>query len=666
MPPVAPLDILAQQVVAECAAVGEDGIGEQELRSLVRHAAPYAALGDEDFEAVLTLVSEGVTTGRGVRGAHVHRDRVNRRGCAPGVGRGSRRRATSGGAIPELADYRVVVEPDEALVGTVHEDFAVEAMAGDVFLLGSTSWRVRRVEQGTVRVVDADGAAPTLPFWLGEAPGRTDELADAVTTLRELVEEALDQGGPEAARRAVTGWSRVEGRPVEEAVAYLAAAAPRSGRCRPSGGSSWSASSTTPAGCSSSCTPPTAPASTVASGSRCASASAAPSTSSSRRRRATTRSCSPSGRSTPSRWRRWLATSLRRPCATCSSRPCSRRRSSPPAGAGTSRARSSRPAIGGPRHLPPAIQRMEADDLMAAIFPALAACQENVTGPIEIPDHPIVRQTLDDCCTEAMDLAGLTALVAAVRDGTVEMRCVDTTEPSVLSHEILNGRPYTFLDDAPLEERRTRAVPLRRGIPLEAHDLSTLDPEVIEEVRAEVVPDPRDPEELHELLCSLVGVLPDERWRDHFEALAGAGRAMTAELRPPAGPATATGSGPGASLRWCATRTAPGGPGALARRVVRPRPSAAGLARRAPRPRGRGRPRARGARPAGAHGSRHGRGARRRRRRRDGRRGVERPRRDRGHRWGAAGARRPLVREATRRQDPRPHPRPASAARSHR
>ena len=543
VPPVAPLDILAQQVVAECAAAGEDGIGERELRALVRHAAPYAALGDEDFEAVLTLVSEGVTTGRGVRGAHVHRDRVNER-LRPR--RGARiTAATSGGAIPELADYRVVVEPDEALVGTVHEDFAVEAMAGDVFLLGSASWRVRRVEQGTVRVVDADGAPPTLPFWLGEAPGRTDELADAVTTLREAVEEALDRGGAEAARRAVTEWSRVEGRPVEEAVAYLAVARTELGALPTkrrlvlerffddTGGMQLVLHS--PYGAR------------VNRGLGLAlrkrfcrtfdfELQAAASDD------AVVLSLGPQHAFPLEEVSRYLAPATVRDVLIQAVLPT-------PIFTSRWRWNLSRslvsPRFRGTRHLPPAIQRMEADDLMAAIFPALAACQENVTGPIEIPDHPIVRQTLDDCCTEAMDLAGLTALVAAVRDGTVEMRCVDTTEPSVLSHEILNGRPYTFLDDAPLEERRTRAVSLRRGIPLEAHDLSVLDPEVVEEVRAETLPDPRDPEELHELLCSLVGVVPDERWQAHFAALAEAGRAMTAEL--------AASSGPGAGVRWCAT-----------------------------------------------------------------------------------------------------------------
>src|SRR5208283_1360939 len=157
------------------------------------------------------------------------------------------------------------------------------------------------------------------------------------------------------------------------------------------------------------------------------------------------------------------------------------------------------PRYRGSRRVPPAIQRMEADDLMAAIFPALAACQENVSGPIEIPDHPIVRQTLADCCTEAMDLEDLTCVLARIRSGEVKARCVDTVVPSVLAEEILNGRPYTFLDDAPLEERRTRAVTTRRGLPLEAHDLAALDPGVVARIVAQADPELRSAEELHDL-----------------------------------------------------------------------------------------------------------------------------------------------------------------------
>src|SRR3989475_595911 len=176
----------------------------------------------------------------------------------------------------------------------------------------------------------------------------------------------------------------------------------------------------------------------------------------------------------------------------------------------------------GGRKNPPAIQRMESDDLMVAVFPTLAACQENVApGPIEIPDHPLVRQTLDDCLHEAMDVDGLRDLLGRIESGRVQVVTRDTVEPSVLAHEILNGRPFTYLDDAPLEERRSRAVQLRRGLPVEARDLGRLDPDAIERVREEVWPDPRDADQLHDLLISVLGQGPNEEWGPWFDELVG-------------------------------------------------------------------------------------------------------------------------------------------------
>ena len=538
VPPVAPLDILAQQIVAEVAvAPPEDGVAEGDLARLVRGAAPYARLGDKELEQVVELVSTGVETGRGRRGAHLHRDRVNGR-LRPR--RGARLVAvTSGGAIPELADYKVVAEPDDAFVGTVHEDFAVESAAGDVFLLGTTAWRVRRVEPGVVRVVDAAGAAPTLPFWLGEAPARTDELAAAVSDLRTLVEGSLQSGGPPEARRALEEWSGVRGRPVEEAVAYLATgyaqlgALPSAGRLvlerflDDTGGMQLVVHS--PYGgrinralglalrkrfCRSFDFELQAAAGDDAAVLSLGPQHAFP-------LEEVGRYLSPhtveevlvqAVLPTPiftARWRWNLSRSL------------------------------VSPRFRGGRHLPPAIQRMEADDLMAAIFPRLAACQENVTGPIELPDHPLVHQSIADCCTEALDLEGLRRLVAGLRGGTVALHCVDTTEPSVLAHEILNGRPYTFLDDAPLEERRTRAVATPRGLPLEARDLTRLDPEVVAAVSAEAAPDPRDAEELHELLVSCVAPAPLPGAAGLFAELVAQGRSATVQL-------------PDGSTRWCA------------------------------------------------------------------------------------------------------------------
>ncbi|MGO9581806.1 MAG: DEAD/DEAH box helicase, partial [Acidimicrobiales bacterium] len=229
VPPVAPLDVLAQQLVAECAASDPEGCPESELLAMARRSAPYSGLSDGDFEAVVDLVSQGVVTGRGRRGAHLHRDRVN------GVlrpRRGARLTAvTSGGAIPDVADFRVVLEPEETLVGTVNEDWAVESMAGDVFLLGSATWRIRRIEPGTVRVVDAEGASPSVPFWLGEAPARTAELSQAVSDLRSAVEAALQSGGAGGAGTAGTvravelieQLAGVDRAVAEQVVAYLAA-----------------------------------------------------------------------------------------------------------------------------------------------------------------------------------------------------------------------------------------------------------------------------------------------------------------------------------------------------------------------------------------------------------------------------------------------------------
>ncbi len=545
-PPVAPLDVLAQQLVAECAASGDEGCSEEELYRLVRRSAHYGDLSAQDFETVVDLVSQGVVTGRGRRGAQLHRDRVN------GVlrpRRGARLTAvTSGGAIPDVADFRVVLEPEDTLVGTVNEDWAVESMAGDVFLLGSAAWRIRRIEPGTVRVVDAEGASPTVPFWLGEAPARTAELSEAVSSLREAVETALaggDAGGDamQATRRAlevVEALSGVEGTVAQQVVAYLAAGyrelgalpttgqfvierffddtggmqlvvhSPRGARVNRALGLALrkrfcrtfdfelQAAASDDAVVLSLGPQHSFPLEEVLG-------FLSPATV----RDTLVQAVLP----TPmfgSRWRWNLSRSL------------------------------VAPRYRGSRRVPPAIQRMEADDLMAAIFPALAACQENVSGPIEIPEHPIVRQTLADCCSEAMDLEGLTAVLARIRSGEVKARCVDTVLPSVLAEEILNGRPYTFLDDAPLEERRTRAVTTRRGLPIDAHDLAALHPGVVAQVTEQARPDLRSAEELHDLLCSLVLCPPRPDCGEWMAGLARSGRAMTVEL-------------PGAAVRWVAT-----------------------------------------------------------------------------------------------------------------
>jgi ATP-dependent Lhr-like helicase len=549
-PPVAPLDILAQQLVAECAArevltgsagrpeqpqtpreggyaeAAPEGVGEDDLYRLVRRAAPYAALRREDFDDVVELVSGGVATGRGPRGAYLHRDRVHHRLRAR---RGARLAAlTSGGAIPETGDYRVVAEPEEALVGSVNEDWAVESMAGDVFLLGSTSWRITRVTGGTVRVVDAQGTPPSVPFWLGEAPGRTRELSEEVSALRSAVDRALAEGDRGGAIAAVTTGSGVDAQVAEQVVDYLAAGrvalgvlptrehivverffdsaggtqvvvhAPFGARLNRGLGLALrkrfcatfdfelQAAASDDAVLLSLGPQHSLPLEDV------------PRFLSSRSVEEVLRRAVIFSPMFPVRWRWTLNRSL------------------------------TVLRFKGGRRNPAPIQRMESDDVMAAVFPALTACQnENPMGPVEPPDHPLVRQTMHDCLREAMDVDSLRALVAEIEGGTVRVTCRDTTEASVLAHEIVNGHPYTFLDDAPLEERRSRAVTLRRGLAVDPRELAVLDPEAIARVREEAAAAPRDPEELHDLLLSLVVARPRAEWSGWWERLVALDRAQS-------------------------------------------------------------------------------------------------------------------------------------------
>ncbi|MGH3342851.1 MAG: DEAD/DEAH box helicase [Carbonactinosporaceae bacterium] len=521
--PVAPLDILAQQIVAECCA---EEWTEDALFELCRRAAPFSEVTRHDFDDVVELVSEGIRTGRGRRAAYLHRDRVNQRLRGR---RGARTAAiTSGGAIPELGDFRVVAEPDETFVGTVNEDWAVESMAGDVFLLGTTSWRIRRVEPGTVRVVDAQGAPPSVPFWLGEAPGRTEELSEEVSALRAAVGVRLEQDDAAGAR----GWLEEECGIGQAAagviVAYLSAGLAalgvlptretivlerffdESGGMQLVGHVPFGARVNRGLG--------------LALRKRfCVTfdfeLQAAASDD------AILLSLGPQHSFPLERVPKFLASKtvegVLRQAVLTSPMFASRWRWNLNRALAVLRMR-------GGRKNPPAIQRMESDDLMAAVFPTLAACQENVApGAMEIPDHPLVHQTLDDCLHEAMDVDVLRQLISDIESGRVTVVVRDTTEPSALSHEILNGRPFTYLDDAPLEERRSRAVQLRRGLPVEARDLGRLDPGAIERVREEVRPEPRDVDELHDLLMTVVGLHPVDDWRSWFDELVADGRAVT-------------------------------------------------------------------------------------------------------------------------------------------
>ena len=525
LPPWAPLDILAQQIVAACAA---EPWKEADLYALCARSASYEGLRRETFDEVVELVSEGIVTGRGRRAAYLHRDRI---GGQLRARRGARLAAlTSGGAIPEVADYRVVADPDETFIGTIGEDFAIESLPGDVFLLGSSTWRIRRVEAGKVRVVDAEGATPNIPFWAGEAPARTAELSDEVSSLRADLEPILEAGNESAAVEWIEAQTGVGADAAVQIARYLGASrkalgglptrdrlvlerffddaggmqlvihTPRGGRlnralclalrkkfCK-SFNFELQAAANDDAMVLSLGPHHSFPLADVP---HFLSTNGIEDT--------LIQAVLPTPLFT-ARWR-W---NLNRSLAVLRFR-------------------------GGKKN-PPPIQRMESDDLMAAIFPQAAACQENVAGPVEIPDHVLVRQTLHDCLYEAMDVDGLRDLIERIGDGRIEILCVDTIEPSPLSHEILNGKPFTYLDDAPLEERRTRAVKMRRGLPVEERDLTKLDAAAIAKVREQATAAPRDCEELHDLLLGAGLWRADPRWVHFFRELQATGRAFGFEV----------------------------------------------------------------------------------------------------------------------------------------
>jgi ATP-dependent helicase Lhr and Lhr-like helicase len=524
-PPRAPLDVLAQQIVAECASRDWD---EDALFDLVRQATPFADLERARFDEVVESLAEGTAPKLGRGGALLHHDRVNRslRGR-----RASRIVAlTNGGAIPDVADYRVILDPDETLVGTVNEDWAIESMAGDVFVLGSHSWRIRRVESraGIMRVEDARGAPPSIPFWLGEAPSRTWELSAEVSRLRADV-SARAPDGPRGVVDASSKWLETECAlsPVAAAqlVAYMTAQrdalgvvptmddvvferffdeaggmqlivhAPFGGRVNRAFGLALrkrfcvsfdfelQAAATDDAIVLSMGTTQSFP---LADAFHFVRAD---------RLDATLEQAILQAPMFGTRWR-WNA-----------SRALAILRSSHG------------------KKVPPFLQRMRADDLLAAVFPAQVACQENFTGPLEVPDHPLVRQTVHDCLFEAMDTNRLRDLLGRFERGEIRLHARDTTEPSPFSHEVLNAKPYAFLDDAPLEERRARAVSLRRSLPDHQRELGALDPDAIERVVAEARPEPRDPDELHDVLLGLVVAPVVDAWKDHLAELVRGGRA---------------------------------------------------------------------------------------------------------------------------------------------
>ncbi len=506
-----PLDVMAQQMVAACAAEDWD---EDALFELCRRAYPYRNLPRDRFDQVVGSLSQGFAPRQGRNGAHLHRDGINHQVKGR---RGARLAAlTSGGAIPDNADYDVVADPEGTFVGTVNEDFAIESMAGDIFLLGNTPWKIRRVESGRVRVEDAQGNLPTIPFWRGEAPGRTWELSDEITQLREGIDRLLDN--PQSAAAWLVSEAGVSPEVARQLVAYLVegkrvlGVVPTAGRVvaerffDESGGMQLVIHA------------PFGAAINRAWGMAL------------RKRICRTFDFELQATATDDGLNFSLGPSMAFPLGDVFNylspntveEVLTQAVFQAPLYGTRWRWNASRFLAllrhSGGKKVPAPLQRMRSDDLLAAVFPAQVQCQDNaMPGDIEPPDHPLVFETTRDCLTEAMSLEGLKSVLASIRTGEIEVFARDTVQPSVFAHQILNAMPYAFLDDAPLEERRARAVSLRRALPEDSRDLSALDADAIREEAAYAWPAIRDADELHDALLTL-GVAPPDELTSRAEA----------------------------------------------------------------------------------------------------------------------------------------------------
>jgi ATP-dependent Lhr-like helicase len=523
------LDVLAQQIVAEASS---REWREDDLFEMVRKAWPYRDLSRADFDAVVRMLAEGFTTRKGRRSGLLHRDEVHGRILAK---RSARLTAlTSGGAIPDVADYRVVLDPDETFLGTLNEDFAIESNAGDIFQLGNSSWRILQVGSGIVRVADAHGAPPTIPFWLGEAPGRTAELSSLVSDLRAGIEPFLLASDRDAAVRWLAAESDASQQAVEQVVDYLAESLKILGALPTrttiilerffddSGGMQLVLH--------------------APFGSRVNRAWAL----ALRKRFCRQFNFELQAAATEEGLLLSLSDQHAFPLADVFRylHPSSVReiliQAFLDAPVFKTRWRWNAtvslavPRMSGGRKVPAPLQRMRADDLLASAFPDAAACLENIPGDRQIPDHPLVEQTVKDCLEEAMDLPCLIDILTRIHDGGIRCIARDTTEPSPLSHEIIHARPYAFLDDAPLEERRAHAVQTRRtSDDRDTIALGVLDASAIATVRGEAWPDPRDPDELHDALVSagfltMGEVAQEQEWSGWLLELSQAGRAAVA------------------------------------------------------------------------------------------------------------------------------------------
>ncbi|MGZ4897996.1 MAG: DEAD/DEAH box helicase, partial [Candidatus Angelobacter sp.] len=545
--PESPLDILAQQIVAVCAA---EEYGEDELFDLVKRAYPYRELERKEFDDLLTMLADGIASQRGRFGAYLYRDRVNKRLKAR---RGARMIAImNGGAIPETALYTVVAEPEGTVVGTLHEDFAVESLKGDIVLLGNMSWRIRRIEAaGRVVVEDAHGAPPSIPFWLGEAPARTEELSRQLGELRQSISDLTpntvpgfvnqkspevlnavewlkrecgldDSGAEQAIEYVVTGRTVLGAVPTTNTIIaerffdegggmQLVVHAPFGARINKAWGLSL------------------------------------------RKRFCVSFNFELQAAATDNGVNISLAEQHSFPLAdvfhflhentvkevlqqAALLSPLLETRWRWDANRALALLR-----YWNGKKIPLQVQRTRAADLLASVFPDVAQCQENADGPIVVPDHPLLREVMKDIFQEALDLEGLKDVLRKMRSGEIKCIAVDTPVPSVFSHEIPNSNPYAFLDDAPLEERRARAVEMRRTLPESVlQEVGALDPAAIAEVRADAWPDVRDADELADTLHTLIalpenfmppdGRSPAEAWCGYFNSLRESNRASRAKI----------------------------------------------------------------------------------------------------------------------------------------
>jgi ATP-dependent Lhr-like helicase len=537
--PEQPLDIMAQQIVA---AVAPEEWTEDALFEMVRGAYPFRNLKREKFDEVIRMLSEGFTTRRGRRGTYLHHDAVNRRLRGR---RGARLSAiTNGGAIPDTSDYRVILEPSETFVGTLNEDFAIESLAGDIFQLGNSSYEIKRVGAGEVRVLDAHGQPPSIPFWLGEAPGRSEELSQSVSRLRHEIAEKLESGTDfslcshesetQASEKEITDLSLCHSGALDfltnevgltqaaaqQIIEYLAMTKLALGvmptqeeivaeRFFDENGSTHVVIH-------------------APFGSRLNRAWGL----ALRKRFCRTFNFELQAAATEDSIVLSLGPTHSFPLDTIFSYLNSKSvcdlltQALLDAPMFNIRWRwNATRALAIPRwrsggKVAPQLQRMAAEDLLALVFPDQLACGENLTGPIEVPAHPLVEQTVRDCLEEAMDIRGLEALLRSIERGERRLIAREMTEPSPLAQEILTAKPYAFLDDAPAEERRTLAVMNRRFLDAEtAADLGKLDQAAIDRVREEAWPQAENADELHDALMQLGFITSEEGQRNNWQGL---------------------------------------------------------------------------------------------------------------------------------------------------